>query len=662
MKNLDFQYIRAKNFLCFGPEGIEIDLKSYGNIILVRGKNKDILDDEGHASSNGVGKSSIPEILVYALYGKTIKKLTNDKIINLTICKDLEVEIIWDNYRIVRSRKPNKLKLWESKDHIWDENNEKTRGSMTDTQKAIQDIIGLSYETFVNTVIFRDNNSGCFLESDTPTKRQIIDNLLSLGSYREYSDKAKKIKSKYKEKIKLISEQYSSFLSQLNSCETRIEKIKQQEEEWKNNKEEELAELINLIKTKTISLRNSNSGAALIKYNEAQEELKELEEKMSLRQSEIEQINKIKETVQGQLDEELAKKYELDSALNKAQSNMADFSSTIRKNEKTISDYENKKGKKCPTCLGIVKKENYEHLTIESEKIIDKEKEKLEAQKLIAKEKSALLETINLKTKKLNEAVELASKKSLNNSKIITSITFNMSRLSKVNKPDADADDKILNNDIESLKKQAIVKKKEIDGLSPYKEIKLLSIKEKEDKENECKDKKTELEKTEQDLPYYNFWVNAFGDNGIRKFIIDGIIPALNSRITYWLQFLIDGKIKLEFDNEFNEIISRVPSKSESFVYHNLSGGERRRLNLAVSQAFAHIMTIDSGAASSILFLDEVTTNIDPLGVENVYNMIMQLSKNKKVFVTTHDRDLLEALGDCDSINLERKNEFTTLV
>ena len=80
MKNLDFRYVRAKNFLCFGPEGIEIDLTSYGNIILVRGKNKDILDDEGNASSNGVGKSSIPEILVYALYGKTIKKLTNDKI------------------------------------------------------------------------------------------------------------------------------------------------------------------------------------------------------------------------------------------------------------------------------------------------------------------------------------------------------------------------------------------------------------------------------------------------------------------------------------------------------------------------------------------------------------------------------------------------------
>lgn len=662
MKNLDFRYVHAKNFLCFGPEGIEIDLTSYGNIILVRGKNKDILDDEGNASSNGVGKSSVPEILVYALYGKTIKKLTNDKIINLKICKNLEVEIIWNNYRIVRNRKPNKLKLWESKDHIWDENSEKTRGSMTETQKAIQDIIGLSYETFVNTVIFRDNNSGCFLECDTPTKRHIIDNLLSLSSYREYSEKAKKIKNKYKEKINLISEQYSNILSQLNSCEIRINKIKQQEEEWKNNKEEELAELVNVIKTKTISLRNSNSGAALINYNEAQEELKELKEKMSQLQSEIEQINKIKEKAQKQLDEEHVKKYELDSALNTAQANITDSSCAISKNEKIIYDYENKEGKKCPTCLGVVKKENYKHVIIESKKIIDNEKSKLETQELIAQKKLALLTPVNLKIKKLDEAIELASKKSLNNSKKVTSVTFNMSRLSKINKPDVDSDDKILNNNIENLKKQALAKKEEINGPSPYTEISLLSVKEKDEKEIECKDKKAELEKSEQDLPYYKFWVKAFGDNGIRKFIIDGILPVLNSRISYWLQFLIDGKIKLEFNNEFDEVINRVPTESESFDYHNLSGGERRRLNLAVSQAFAHIMTIDSGAASSILFLDEVTTNIDPLGVENVYNMIMQLSKNKKVFVTTHDRDLLEILGDCDSINLERKNEFTTLI
>ena len=34
LKSLDFTYFSAKNFMCFGEEGIEIDLKKYGNILL----------------------------------------------------------------------------------------------------------------------------------------------------------------------------------------------------------------------------------------------------------------------------------------------------------------------------------------------------------------------------------------------------------------------------------------------------------------------------------------------------------------------------------------------------------------------------------------------------------------------------------------------------
>ncbi len=165
----------------------------------------------------------------------------------------------------------------------------------------------------------------------------------------------------------------------------------------------------------------------------------------------------------------------------------------------------------------------------------------------------------------------------------------------------------------------------------------------------------------EKDVPYYDFWVTAFGDSGIRKFIIDGIIPALNYRISYWLDYLIDGKIKLEFNNELEEKIERNPADGDSFVYHAMSGGERRRLNLAVSQSFAYIMSLSSGVCPSIVFLDEVTTNIDVVGVLGVYNMILELSKDRKVFITTHDQNLLDLLQGCDLINLEKKDGFTKL-
>ena len=59
LKSLDFTYFSAQNFLCFGPEGVEIDLKKLGNIVLIRGENLDIIDDneEEKIASNGIGKA-----------------------------------------------------------------------------------------------------------------------------------------------------------------------------------------------------------------------------------------------------------------------------------------------------------------------------------------------------------------------------------------------------------------------------------------------------------------------------------------------------------------------------------------------------------------------------------------------------------------------------
>jgi mannitol-1-phosphate/altronate dehydrogenase len=60
MRNLDFKYLAAQNFLCFGPDGIELDLSDYGNVILVRGDNLDVRDEEERVASNGVGKKFYP--------------------------------------------------------------------------------------------------------------------------------------------------------------------------------------------------------------------------------------------------------------------------------------------------------------------------------------------------------------------------------------------------------------------------------------------------------------------------------------------------------------------------------------------------------------------------------------------------------------------------
>jgi DNA repair exonuclease SbcCD ATPase subunit len=179
-------------------------------------------------------------------------------------------------------------------------------------------------------------------------------------------------------------------------------------------------------------------------------------------------------------------------------------------------------------------------------------------------------------------------------------------------------------------------------------------------KEQEKKDKEKELADSEAEMPYYEFWAEAFGDNGIRKFVVDGIIPSLNERVAYWLQILIDGIIHLEFDNKLDATVTR---KGNSADYKNMSNGERRRINLAVSQAFAYIMMLSSGNCPSLVFLDEITGGgVDRAGISGIYNMIFELCKERQVFVTTHNENLMSLLQGCQSINLRKQDDITVLV
>ena len=220
----------------------------------------------------------------------------------------------------------------------------------------------------------------------------------------------------------------------------------------------------------------------------------------------------------------------------------------------------------------------------------------------------------------------------------------------------------MLQQKIQQFKDQIFEKKKELEGESPFKEIMENDEEELKKATNAVAEKETEVKSLEAELPYYDYWITGFGDNGIRKWIVDGIIPELNNRINYWLQFLIDNKITLKFDNELNEKIERNPPDGDPYIYFAMSTGQRRRLNLAVSQAFAHIMSISSGSVPSILFLDEISTNVDPVGNIGIYNMICELSEDRQVFVTTHDADLLRMLQTTDVLNLVHENGFTKLV
>jgi DNA repair exonuclease SbcCD ATPase subunit len=322
----------------------------------------------------------------------------------------------------------------------------------------------------------------------------------------------------------------------------------------------------------------------------------------------------------------------------------------------------NKLGSKCDKCKGEVLEENINQYVSIIE--TDISEINLNINELIKKGK-----VISTEVEKIKEKQDKIKKYILDFSSKIETLDQELDKMrkelvsaSQIREPKVDNEEALHQQKIEQIKNQIKEKRKEFEGDTPFKDILENDEVELSKSINSVEQKQKEVKSLEEELPYYDYWITGFGDNGIRKWIVDGIIPDLNNRINYWLQFLVDNKITLKFDNELNETIERNPCDGDPYIYFAMSTGQKRRLNLAVSQAFAHIMSMSSGSIPSILFLDEISTNVDQAGIIGIYRIICELAEDRQVFVTTHDHELLRMLESADKLNLVLENGFTKLV
>lgn len=171
--------------MSIGDEPIIIDFSSFEDIVLIKGENRDRTSNISN-NSNGSGKSTISDALVFALYGKTPRGQKVENIINRYTKKNLHVEIEFDNMKIVRKRNPTSLEFFI-------DNQDNTLSSMPLTQKLIEDKIGINYDTFINIFCFGQYSSFDFISSSIAAKRSLIENMLGLEQYSKCETIVKKL-------------------------------------------------------------------------------------------------------------------------------------------------------------------------------------------------------------------------------------------------------------------------------------------------------------------------------------------------------------------------------------------------------------------------------------------------------------------------------------
>jgi len=187
---------------------------------------------------------------------------------------------------------------------------------------------------------------------------------------------------------------------------------------------------------------------------------------------------------------------------------------------------------------------------------------------------------------------------------------------------------------IENLNFQ--IKKLNVEKKEDVQIVGLLEIIENDKEKLEVK--KVELEDVQNELQFLNIIVDVIGENGIKKHIIDKIIPSLNYEINTILEKInLNYTLKLDSNLE-----TKVISFGRELSINTLSTGEHKKFDFAVLIGFIKLLKLNFYDLN-VLFLDEIFSGLDMESIELVCTELKDLSEELKIHIFLVNHSLLDS-------------------
>ncbi len=131
---------------------------------------------------------------------------------------------------------------------------------------------------------------------------------------------------------------------------------------------------------------------------------------------------------------------------------------------------------------------------------------------------------------------------------------------------------------------------------------------------------------------YYKELNKIFGEDGVKRSIISGIIKPINHFISENIK-----KMGLSFDVKLDETFTaEIKTLGSSIDHDSLSTGETKKINIAI--LIAYLKLIRTKKHINILFLDEVFASIDIEGIDSILTLLKSFANdyNINIFVVHH--------------------------
>jgi DNA repair exonuclease SbcCD ATPase subunit len=575
---ITLQKLKWTNVFSYGPDN-ELDLSENGVTQIL--------------GTNGMGKSSIPLIVEEALYNKNSKGIKKADIPNRYI-KDgygIELDFTKDTktYKIKIQRKSSiKVQLFEDGEDI-------SSHTATNTYKTLQEIIGIDFKTFSQLVYQNPNTSLQFLTATDTNRKKFLIDLLHLDNYV-------KLFELFKEEAKRVSTNITSIQSKVNTIE-----------KWLENNKLESTEVLELL---DISIDTESDEETLSSLRVELENISEKNKKISknnqykelLAQIDIQEINNIEAQIKLSYDA--------------YQSEVGSLKQTVAGAKQILAKLE-KLGDHCPTCEQSVDAEfKQSMIDAEQDKIEGAKRRNAEIQEQIAEIKENNL-AFDRKVRGQKEWEDLY--RSVDND--LPSTPLDRGQLEQKFK------------DVQSRIREARGKLQEIADENEKRtrhNTRISIVQEQTDEFISQLDEATKLLQEEQSISS-NLEVlkKAFSTNGLLAYKIENLVKELEELTNYYLAELSDGRFTLEFGINNDKLNVNVTDNGNVVDILALSSGELARVNTSTLLAIRKLMSSISKSRINVLFLDEVISVLDEVGKEKLVEILLK-EENLNSYLVSH--------------------------
>lgn len=600
--------LEVHNFLSYKHFKLALDSRG---LLLIEGENL----TNSKFKSNGSGKSSLLEPIVYALYNTTSKGIKSDDVVNNRVGKDAAVILTGtkggDEYRIERYRKhkkhKDKVKLFRNGEEI-------TAKSAADTNTAIEQLIGIDYNTFVNSIMFsQGSGAGRFAVATDREKKEILENLVNLEVYAIAQDIAKK---RIKEKDTLISdnlraqERQNWELQQVDALEAQDKANYENTRNLIKQEDQSMAETIEAFSAYT----QANTHVAV--------QLKD----------EIEELQKQQQAMGGTDISEVSNK--ASQLLEKVRAYKNEIQQVTYKKTDLVGKYKKiETSTHCPVCGSEMDRahRDQEMETIKGElRTVLIQQKKLEAELAPIEAESEQANAAYREQKTIQDKGTQAYQQLTNTINSKQQLVQSYERTVQAFK------DKMENirTTLQKLRTMPEPAPREKDRKGIRAKIK------------ELKTAQLALEKEKSQLEDA---VKIYSNSGVKSHVLDLITPFLNERANKYLSALSGPEMEVKFSTQTTNKAGDVTDKFDLQLINHAGGdgyksnseGEKKRADLAIALAIQDLVMSRAESATNFIVYDEVFDALDSVGSENVVTLLRErLDIVNSIFVITHSEHL----------------------